>query len=898
MVHSIRRFFSGVMVIVLLCVLFSTPGTLSAPVTADETPQPDLIIETLSGPPNAPNIGTMTTFSATVRNQGDAESAPCKLDFNLGETALDSLYVAGIAAGESITCILTWKAEAGDHVLTVTVDPENVVAERDETNNTLTLAFSVLAADLVVRGITWEPETVSAGDTVTFTVSISNQGSQSSRYGEFEFFIDDCSRGRFEVPVLAPSATVERTISWTAQPGNVTVRAELDIWNATREGNEANNSYSTIFSTADPDLIIDAITWTPEERTDTDNVTLSFVVKNQGRGSSFGSWLTCYLDGVGWINEYIGPLSANTTATVNYNWHAGSDNQTINATIDPRDEILETDEENNTTMIVIPAIGMPDLVLEKITCTPATPEVNQPVSFTVTVKNAGTSTAYQTNLTLKTSYFFNLSFWIDALAPGQTIDHTFVLTAKDRELNVSAIADFGELIRETDETNNKKSISVTPVQPTPVVDFEIIEAACSPASPKSGEDLTIRVTLKNSGPGAAPESHLACYIDDELLATQPVKSLKTGQADTIEFSAKAVFGTHTVRLAADYNNYVKEIDEENNEITIEYTTLAPDLTVKNLIWSPETPQLGDTVTLVAVIENRGNDISGETEIEYYVNGLARGQHYVNAIEPGETVVRTFTWQAQIIPESFGAYIDKGDSVRESNELNNEKLAPLPAPDISIQNITMSPIPAEADAATTFTVTVTNIGAGNAGITGVAASINGTMLPLTPCDQILPGESRNISFFWRGEPGNYLLTVTTDEADRLVEASESNNIASLLFSVVEPSSGSDNTTEFNAANGAGGLSGGEPSLILPDNETESDPISVELFEQPQDEEQDLPEINEAPSSSWWEILTNLWFLVGVSAFGVISIGTLLFLRRRMANNQGEPAEVKAAVPDDD
>lgn len=896
MLDRIRRACTGVTVLISLCVMCGVNVLIpvAGPAAADDTPLPDLVVETLSGPPTAPAIGVTTTFSATVRNAGNADSTPCRLDFNLGDTTLDSLYIAGICAGESVTCILTWKAEAGDHVLTVTADAENTVTESNETNNIMTLAFSVLAADLVIRGITWEPETVSAGETVTFTILVSNQGSQSSRYGEYEVFIGGNSRGKFSIPVLAPTATIERTISWVAQPGSHTIRADLDIGDTTRESCETNNSFSIEFITAGPDLIIDGISWTPAERSYTENVTLSFIVKNQGQGASYGTWLSCYLEGLGWVRGQVKPLSPGSSTTVKYNWFPGSCNQTVHAVIDPSDEVLETDEDNNTAIIVIPGVGIPDLVLQSITCIPATPEVDKPVSFKVMIRNTGTSAAYNVELTLKTNYYFNLSHLINAIEPGQTLEHTFTMTAKNRILNIQAILDYGDLIKESDETNNTKSISVMPIIPAPTVDFQITGASCTPAGPRIDEEITISVNITNAGPGTAPGSHVACYIDGELLTTQPVKSLKTGQTDCIEFTTKAAFGDHVVKLSADFNNYVREIDETNNETTIEYTTLAPDLVVKNLIWSPETPQLGDTVTLIAVIENRGNDVSGETEIEYYVNGLARGQHYVNQIEPGETVIRKFTWQAQVIPDSFGAFVDKKDTVLESNELNNDKLAPLPAPDIGIQNITLSPVPAEAGSTVSFTVSMTNNGDGKAGITRVTASVNGTPLPPEINNPILPGESQDITFFWRGAPGNYKFTVMADETDRLVESNESNNLAALLFSVVEPlPEGSDNLSGISSGNSTGGMSGSAPSLILPDDETDGESIPVELFEELQGEEEEVPEVDESPSSPWWNIFTSLWFLIGVSLLGVVSIGALLFLRRRMAGSQAatEPAEAE-------
>ncbi len=897
MIDGIRRLLAGVMVFLLLCVITGAAGfPWTASVDADDTPLPDLVIETLSGPPTAPVIGTTTTFSATIGNRGNAASAPCRLDFSIGEIILDSLYVDGIPAGESITCILTWKAEAGNHVLTATADSTHVVVESNETNNTMTLAFSVLAADLVIRGITWEPQTISAGDMVTFTVSISNQGNQSSRYGEYEFFINDVSRGRFSVPVLAPTASIERTVSWIAQPGSFIIRADLDVWNSTKEVSETNNSYCMEFTTAGPDLIISGITWTPLERTDSENITLSMVVKNQGTGTSRAAWLTYFTDDSAAGRVMVAPLSANTSRTYTYSWNPGSENCTFGAVIDLAEEVWETDETNNSLYVQIPAVGITDLILSSLTCSPAVPLIGHPAAITVTVKNDGNRTVSNVDLKLYTSYNFNLVHYFPSISAGGTATHTFKVTALDRTLNVSGVIDEAGIVRESNETNNRKSITLVPRHPAPEADMVVESISLQPQA-RIGQETIIYAIIKNAGKGTTIGSHAAFYLDGKKIDVRIVNSLNAGGTYTVTLPWEATAGKHTLAVRADFYEDIRETDETNNETSIEFTTLAPDLVVKNLIWSPETPQLGDTVTLIAVIENRGNDASGETEVEYYVNGLARGQHYVNPLEPGETVIRTFTWQAQVIPDSFGAFVDKADIVLESNELNNNKLAPLPAPDIGIQDIEMSPVPAEAGSTVSLTVTLANKADGKAGITRISASVNGTPLPPEANNVLLPGGSQEITFTWRGDPGYYKFTVTADETDYLVESNESNNTASLLFPVIEPlPPASDNTTGISSANGTGGLLGGVPSLILPDTEPQAETLPVELFEQPEDEAEELPELNEPPSEPWWKIFTSLWFLIGVSVLGVAAIGVLLFLRRRLAAQGAGPAEAEAKEPE--
>ena len=62
------------------------------------------------------------------------------------------------------------------------------------------------------------------------------------------------------------------------------------------------------------------------------------------------------------------------------------------------------------------------------------------------------------------------------------------------------------------------------------------------------------------------------------------------------FTWIAQVGTHDVRAVTDGLNQVTEGDETNNEKVLTYATLAPDLIVQDITWSPADPSEGDTVT--------------------------------------------------------------------------------------------------------------------------------------------------------------------------------------------------------------------------------------------------------------------------------------------------------------
>ena len=101
-----------------------------------------------------------------------------------------------------------------------------------------------LLADLVVESITWEPTSPSIGDTVTFTVTIKNQGAGRSDSSYVHYFRDgsfgaeDCFDG-----IPAGESVAER-FAWKVTEGTHTFMAAVDPMNEIVETDDSNNNQS------------------------------------------------------------------------------------------------------------------------------------------------------------------------------------------------------------------------------------------------------------------------------------------------------------------------------------------------------------------------------------------------------------------------------------------------------------------------------------------------------------------------------------------------------------------------------------------------------------------------------------------------------------------------------
>ncbi|MFC5822307.1 CARDB domain-containing protein, partial [Nonomuraea insulae] len=197
---------------------------------------PDLTVSSLTSSPAAPIETDAVTLSATVGNGGTAASAATSVNFYAGATKVGTAAVGALAAGASTTVSANIGArDAGTYQLSAKVDEDNKVIEQNEANNATTGTLTVKpvdTADLIASPVAWTPGNPAAGNTVTFSVAIKNQGSVASSGG---------SHG-ITLTVTNDSGTVVRTLTGSASgaiaAGATTTAVGLGTWTA------ANGKYT------------------------------------------------------------------------------------------------------------------------------------------------------------------------------------------------------------------------------------------------------------------------------------------------------------------------------------------------------------------------------------------------------------------------------------------------------------------------------------------------------------------------------------------------------------------------------------------------------------------------------------------------------------------------------
>lgn len=228
---------------------------------------PDLVVTDIGWTPASPQTGNEVTFSAVVTNQGTGATPAGTIHgvlFAVNGTSVSwsDSRIASIAPGASVTVTAnggpagkaSWTSATGTHTVRAFVDDINRMAESNDNNNTRDESLTVSLPskpDLVVTDVSWLPAAPAAGNGVTFSAVVKNQGTAATPSGtasNVAFLVNGTkvSSALNYATSIAAGASVTLTQnsgSWTAVNGIHAVSAVVDETGLIGELDENNNTY-------------------------------------------------------------------------------------------------------------------------------------------------------------------------------------------------------------------------------------------------------------------------------------------------------------------------------------------------------------------------------------------------------------------------------------------------------------------------------------------------------------------------------------------------------------------------------------------------------------------------------------------------------------------------------
>jgi len=756
-------------------------------------------------------IGGTVTYNITVTNNGPSTSTgfsvvdnlPAGLTYNSHTAPVNGTFNSGtmtwtststvLTSGQSssLTIVCNVLANGGPYtnqaVVTGNISDPSL---GNNTVNTPLVPTSSADVSVVKTASNMAPQ---VGTNVTFTIVASNVGPSPATAVNIT---DNLPAGYSFAPATVPPGTSYSAGVWTIPTlgvgagNNLTMTIVGTVLPNQAPSAYANTASITSSSTPDPNSGNNTSTVTPVPVAVADlqmtktispanpavgsTVTFTLKVKNNGlsnatgvqvvdniaaaSGFSFGT-LTPPV-GTTWnsgTNTWaIGNLNSGDsilwsfTATVN-----ASGNYTNTATVSGSQ--LDNNPANNTSSASAGAVPQADLEITK-TANTATPLVGGQITFTLTAKNNGPSTAasvnvfdnlpagYSNPVSVPAGAFVGNTWAVGNLASGASTSITVTATvlATGPYNNTATIS--SSVTSDPNSTNNSSTFNVTPI---PVSDLSVVKTVSS-ASPAVGSNVTFTITVTNNGPSPAT----IVQVIDTLRSgytyvgfTAPAGQIYnitgpniwkfTGTPVTIASGSSAVYTIiANVKPSGIYTNCANvsatELDQNlaNNRSCAAAITPVPQ-TDRSIVKTASnlTPNVGSNVTFTLTASNAGP--SNATGV-VVTDVIPSGYTFIGTIPAGigsyNSGNNTYTWsigtmnsgaaaqsvQLLVSVNSSGAYQNCAQisgiqsDPNASNDLSCATPVPVPQANISIVKEAV-PTTGNVGSPVSFVITVTNNG---------------------------------------------------------------------------------------------------------------------------------------------------------------------------------------------
>ena len=204
--------------------------------------------------------------------------------------------------------------------------------------------------------------------------------------------------------------------------------------------------------------------------------------------------------------------------------------------------------------------------------------------------------------------------------------------------------------------------------------MEGAEITVTPVLPKAGDEVTLQVSLRNTGSVTAENVLVLVLSDGEELARDIVDDIPprgTGIA-TLRWTADP--GTRLLRVVADPDDDIPESIEDNNVATWTLEVTSPDLVVTrtNLTITPGYPTEGEEAIIAITVWNGAAQTAPPFEVTVLVGGeVLRTLSVDTGLTGGGNVTLETNWTATRGRHTFTVRVDPTNQVDEEDRTNNE-----------------------------------------------------------------------------------------------------------------------------------------------------------------------------------------------------------------------------------
>ncbi len=374
----------------------------------------DLIIQEITFIPDLPAPGQPVTARIKAANTGGVPVSNVIMRISVDSTAIGDVTIVSLGGYQTHTVnAIIGNLTEGVHQITATADPDNLIAESNEANNTLTQTLDVKERiDLVASStdIYLSNPTPKEGEVIQVSAVIYNNGESPANNVLVRIYSEDPAQGGTQlgsdqiitaIPGKGSGQTGWITYDTFGKSGPHTLHVVADPLNAIPETDKTNNTARLTFEVQPrADLVVQDIQFTPASPEEGDLVQIKATVKNIGTAASTTTILKFYLGDPAAGGVQIGsdqsvyilnPNATSITGAITFNTADKIGPNQIYAVIDPLNTVDEIRETNNTlikTLNVNDSIR-PDLTVSSndISFAPLKPSIGDVITISAQIMN-------------------------------------------------------------------------------------------------------------------------------------------------------------------------------------------------------------------------------------------------------------------------------------------------------------------------------------------------------------------------------------------------------------------------------------------------------------------------------------------------------------------------------
>lgn len=681
-----------------------TNNTLTRTVTVKDSATPaELELVSVTATPSTVNVDAAVTFKVQVRNNGTAEASNVEVKLFNGTTALGhGIIIPKLVGGQSGELLFEYAFDAnGSYTIRAVVDPNNKIAEPNESNNEKSATVTVAgAADLEITAsnIQLSADPVGAFEQFTITAVVKNLGNQAAVNVPVRFLADGKELATLNLSGVNAGGSNRAILTASLPKGayNITVQVDPDKTLSNEHNYINNTAFRTLTvnapATSAADIAVEKLEISPALPIQNTETVLKASIINQGGTDIATPFTVEFKDGETVLHTFTIPaLMAGQRSELNLTANLTAGDHTITVTADAGNVVAEASETNNTAtrQVSVKSDATPaDLSVASITMDKATANVLDDVIFTAAIYNGGTTTAENFFIRiLINGETFGEDYKVTSLPGGSTFNLQIPYQVVKEGANViQVIADAQNHVTESDETNNAGTFefnSATVARPDLTIPSE--GGLMLSGTPQPGVPFDIQVKISNIG----NEASAACKLlvtqgnpqtaGNSKLAEVEIPAIAVGASATVKVRLTFTKNVENLFFHADSDNTVIESNENNNLIQTSLTVTAlPDLFVnENSITLSHTDiSKGSTVEIKVLVANLGSVDSTATKLAVYrgaldaADKLLLGTLDIPAIKAGASHECSVLWNPAPGEQKISVVVDPENIVNEASETNN------------------------------------------------------------------------------------------------------------------------------------------------------------------------------------------------------------------------------------